>query len=401
MNSVPKASSNKPALPLSIGDPTVFGNLEPPKCVIDSLSEVVKNPKNYCYPPSVGFQSTREEIAKFHSRNLKRKILFDDVILTSGCSGAIELLFKSLLSENSEILLPNPGFPLYTTILNSNEFKVDYYNLKEPNPDDERSTFSFDVEDLENKLNQNENITCILVTNPSNPIGTVLGEQEIKDILAVCEKYQIAIVTDEIYGDICFGGRKFHAFAEIRDKYEYAVDVITMSGVAKEFLSPGLRVGWIVFNEYEKGNLENVRRGVENLSMVILGPNSITQKMIEQVINTQDMVVHKKELAKTLESNGSFFVEEFNKMIERNKFSIKLRALPSEGAMYVMIQVQGEGWDGKKFFERVQYEQNLIFLPGHLFGSKGNNYVRAVITPPKEILKEAVDRIEEFCIKNC
>jgi tyrosine aminotransferase len=168
----------------------------------------------------------------------------DNVIMANGCSGALELAFTALLDPGSILLVPKPGFPLYQVIAESHGATVVHYRLL---PDQQ---WECDLEHLEELLLEyGDRVRGILVNNPGNPAGSVFGKRHLQELVRFCDGHRLPIVADEIYGDLTFGSNVFYPLAQVAAEAGGHVPVITASGVGKQYLIPGWRVGWIVFQD--------------------------------------------------------------------------------------------------------------------------------------------------------
>lgn len=123
-----KPNPEKKVISLSIGDPTLFGNFVPPALVTDEITRVVREGKHNGYPPSIGYEQARAAIAK-HNTLPEAPVTANDVLICSGCSGALEICISALVEDGHNILLPKPGFSLYQTIAEARGIEVRYYNL--------------------------------------------------------------------------------------------------------------------------------------------------------------------------------------------------------------------------------------------------------------------------------
>lgn len=166
---------NKEVISLSIGDPTLFGNFQPPTEIIDEFTRVLRDSKHNGYPPSVGYQSARDAIAKHYSIP-EAPVTAADVIICSGCSGAIEMCISGLADEGQNILLPKPGFSLYQTVAEARGIEVRYYDLL---PD---RGWEADLDHVRSLIDSKT--ALLLVNNPSNPCGSNYSEQHLRDIVA-------------------------------------------------------------------------------------------------------------------------------------------------------------------------------------------------------------------------
>ena len=124
-----KPNPDKNMISLSIGDPTTFGNLEPHQVVLDAISESVNSGKRNGYAPSTGYLESRQAVAKHINKNPNLSLTSDDVILCSGCSCSLDLCISVLANPGENILVPRPGFPLYTTLAKGLGINTKEYNL--------------------------------------------------------------------------------------------------------------------------------------------------------------------------------------------------------------------------------------------------------------------------------
>lgn len=404
-----KVSSEKKLIPLSIGDPTVFRNLKTPNFFIESITKAAAKVENHGYLPSVGKLETRDAIAKQYSYP-NQKLSSQDVILSSGCSGALEIVFKALLNPRSsgdcrKVLLPSPGFPLYSTLLNAYDIPFESYSLLE-----ERN-WECDLGDIENQLQADSSIVALLLTNPSNPTGSVYSKEHLTEILKLAKKYNTILIADEIYGDIVFAPNRFHPLASLKTN-DLDVPVISVGGIAKEFLTPGFRVGWMIF--YSNGKLNSIKEGAKRLSMLILGPNSLIQAAIPSLFdeeNAKAVSQFKSSLVKTLADNAEYIYHRLNAIKVGGKPVFKVNK--SQGSMYSFIKLLEQPNDSNKaqkrpklsdlvfndsvqFMETLLEEESVFVLPGTAFGECVTDMIRITLTPPSDVLKEACDRIENF-----
>lgn len=192
---------NKKVIPLSIGDPTIFGNLKPCKEISESLQRVNLSGKYYGYQTAAGMEVARDAVADYHFKYTGNKINRHDVILASGCSHAIDLSICVLAEKGQNILIPRPGFPLYKTLTSVYDIQYKQYNLLAD------ENWSIDLKHLESLID--ENTAAIIVNNPSNPCGSVFSKEHLLEILEVAELYKIPIIADEIYDKFVFS-EKFY-----------------------------------------------------------------------------------------------------------------------------------------------------------------------------------------------
>jgi tyrosine aminotransferase len=165
------------------------------------------------------------------------------VIVTNGCSGALEIALTALLDPCTAILVPQPSYPLYQMIAETHGAKVIHYRLR---PD---SNWECDMDHLQDLMEQHGNVRAIIVNNPSSATGAVFSELHIVQLLEFSRIHRLPIVADEVFGDLTYGSSQFCPIAQVAAKLGRQVPIITTSGLSKRFLLPGWRVGWMTFHD--------------------------------------------------------------------------------------------------------------------------------------------------------
>mmetsp|Transcript_39685 Transcript_39685/g.73116 ORF Transcript_39685/g.73116 Transcript_39685/m.73116 type:complete len:444 (+) Transcript_39685:33-1364(+) len=385
--------TDKELIPLSLGDPTVYGNLLPPEGLTEAVVRQVRARRCNGYAHSAGVAHVRSSVAKFMSDpGGVATYTADDVVFGSGGSGALEMAITATVDEGDNLLVPAPGFPLYQVIAESNGSFVKPYPLL---PD---RGWEVDCAALDALVDSKTK--AIVVNNPSNPCGSVFSDDNLKAIVAVAEKHQLPIIADEIYGTMTFSGTPFTPIAAVAPN----VPVLTVSGMAKMLLVPGWRVGWLCIHDGGR-DLAELRSGIMNLSQLILGANTLAQAALEEYLSSGgpptdgggggsgEIASFNREYVRTLESSAHFSVASLSK-------AHGLKVIEPKGAMYMMVQVLPELFDeavgdDKDFAQKLLEEESVFVLPGSCFGAP--NFFRVVFTAPQEKLGEAYARIAEFC----
>merc|ERR1711988_408116 len=369
---------DKKMISLSIGDPTVFGNLKPSKNVIDAIASSVNSGKCNGYAPSTGYLEARKAVAE----HIGDGIGPDDVVLCSGCSCSLDLCISAVANPGQNILVPRPGFPLYTTLANGLGIKTKEYNLIPEND------WQVDLDHMESVID--ENTVAILVNNPSNPCGSVFDEAHLTEILKIAEEYCLPIIADEIYEHFVFNGSE-KPYTPIA-KLSKNVPVLSCGGLTKRYLVPSWRLGWITIHERNGIFQESgIRKGLHSLSQRIIGANTIVQGALPSILK---------------ETPASFFNETLDQIEANAKLAFEklsqvpgLRPVMPSGAMYMMVGIDRAGFskdfdNDLEIVEAMVTEQSVFCLPGKCFNIP--NFFRIVLTVPKEMLIDACDRMMEF-----
>lgn len=379
----------KKMIPLSIGDPTVFGNLRMAETFRDAIIENLKSENFNGYSSSMGRPEARAAVAKYYQTKTS-PLTADDVIICSGCSGAIEIAIKSMTSPGENILLPKPGFSLYQTIAEQYGVKCRYYDLIA------EKNWEADLEQMEQLID--ERTKLIFVNNPSNPCGSVYSKDHLNAILDVAERNKLPIISDEIYGNMCFTGSTFYPLASLTNQ----VPILAVGGIAKEFLVPGYRVGWILLHD-RNSILKDVIAGIKKLTQLIIGANTLVQSALPSILTPEQGSKKHEELTQWRKTVMA--------QLEKNALytSKTLQAVPGlnvivpQGAMYVMVGIDIESFDSisndLEFAQALLDEESVFVIPGSCF--KMPNFFRVVFSAPHEKLTEAYERIHAFCSRHC
>lgn len=369
----------KKMIALSIGDPTVFGNLPTDEAVLQAMKDAIDSQKFNGYAPSVGYLKSREAVSNFYSCP-QAPLEAEDVILTSGCSQAIDLAISVLCNPGDNILVPCPGFSLYKTLAVSMGIEVKLYNLLP------EKSWEVDLQHLESLID--ERTSCLIVTNPSNPCGSVFTKEHLQKILKVASRYCIPILADEIYSDMVFPGCNSPSMASLSSD----VPILACGGLAKRWLVPGWRLGWILIHDRNDIFGTEVRQGLVKLSQRILGACTIVQGALESILNNTPQSFYSSTIG-FLKSNSEICFNELSTVPG-------LTPVMPSGAMYLMVGIDMEHFPDFKndvdFTERLVTEQSVFCLPASAF--EYPNFFRIVVTVPEEQMVEACDRIREFCL---
>lgn len=376
--------STKPFIALSIGDPTVDGNLLPPTTAQNAIVKAIHSNKYNGYPMTIGIAPARAAVAKFFSQwapSLETPITADDVILSSGASHAIELTLGALCNPGDNVLLPAPGFTQYGVISNNKQIVNKFYHCKPG------ANWEADLDEMRSLVDSRTK--AILINNPSNPCGSNFTRQHVTDILRLAEELKIPVVSDEIYAGMVWEGETFTSVADVKCD----VPRIILGGVSKAFVAPGWRMGWIIRVDPKKC-LNNFMAGAAALTTLIVGPGALIQGAMTEFLQGTP-ADYFKTLIKTLSDNSNYFYTRFNKIPG-------LRASRPQGAMYFVFEIDFSKFDGMKtdidFMNLLFEEENILVLPGCIF--RAENMIRLVTTRPQAMNKEAIDRIEAFCARH-
>ncbi|XP_031634159.1 tyrosine aminotransferase [Contarinia nasturtii] len=368
---------NKAFIPLSVGDPTVFGNLKAADETIQAVRNAIDEGKHNGYAHSAGSILAREAVCKYVAPH-QGSVEPNDVILCSGCSSSLDLCIGAIADSGKNLLIPTPGFSIYRTLAISYGIEVRSYNLL---PDKQ---WEVDLEQLEELMD--EHTAAIVLTNPSNPCGSVFRKNHLLDIIALCEKYCIPIIADEIYEHFVFPGVEYHSVSSLSKN----VPVLSCGGLTKRFLVPGWRMGWIVIHD-RHDIFKELRKGLANLSTRILGSNTLIQGALPEILEKTPTTFF-DSIVETLYKHAKLA---YDILCD----AVGLKPIMPDGAMYMMIGIDIDNFpeyqNELEFVQALVKEQSVFCLPGQCFNYP--NYMRIVLTVPEHLIWESCIRIADFC----
>lgn len=321
-----------------------------------------------------------------------------DIVIASGASGALDLAIGTLLDPGDELLVPCPGFPLYTTIAEARGIKLSPYKLR---PD---ADWEADLEQVDLLLQQARARgvrSTLLINNPSNPCGTVFSREHVTALLAIAERHAVPVISDEIYARVVFKGVEFVSAADVAPN----VPVLVVGGIAKEYMVPGWRVGWLaLYGEAgvsrQNGSLAAIRKGLAAVSQLTLGANSLILSALPAILTPRagpqadGLAAWRAATLRQLEDNAKFACEALENIPG-------VAVVRPSGSMYLLFSVpsspDGTRGDDVLFAKTLLNDMAVFVLPGAAFGAPG--FCRIVLTPPIEKLREAFARIATFCAR--
>lgn len=366
------AKTGKEMLYLNIGDPNVY-DWRTPQHIIDATYKAMCENYNG-YSPSSGVPAAIKCIEEEANRKGIDNVL--DIFITTGGSEAIELCLNALVNPGDNFLMPTPGYPLYTAV----ESKLDAV----PNPYylDESNGWAPDIEDIKSKINGRTK--AIVLINPNNPTGAVYKKETLLQIIDIAKEHNLVIMADEIYDKLLFDDAKMVSIAAL-DK---DVSCITFSGLSKNYVVPGWRVGWGIVS----GKREVMADYIEAINKLLrarLCANHPEQfGLIAALTGSQE---HIPVMNKILQHRRDLTLDIINTIDGIN-------LVKPQGAFYAYAAIDVD--DDTKFCNELLRETGVVVVPGSGFGKKPNtNYFRYVILPDERTLERGFKKIAEFYSK--
>jgi LL-diaminopimelate aminotransferase len=353
---------------LGVGDP----DLNPPEPVIDSLIRGVQEKGAHNYSSYEGIPQLRHAFARWFDKRFGVSVDQDtEVLPLIGSKEGIGHIFFSHVDPGDEVLIPDPGYPVYTAGAVLAGATARYFPLRRENG------FLPDIEELESYVTSNTKM--IWLNYPSNPTTAMADIHTFTDIVDFAEKYGILVCHDTAYSEIVFDGNQSVSFLQVPGAKDVGVEFHSLS---KTFCMPGWRVGFAVGNADVIGALSKVKT---NLDSGIFIP--VQEAAVTALTECEEDA---ERIRRVFEGRRNFFVKGLMDMGWKVP-------LPSS-TFYVWAPVPG-AYDSMEFCMHLLNETGIVCTPGVGFGKNGEGFVRMSLTIPEERLITALERIESMNIK--
>ncbi len=365
------AATGKKMYYLNIGDPNVYDFDTPPE-LVDSVVDALRSFKNG-YAPSSGIPSAIEAIRR-DAEKIKGIKNIQDIFVTTGAAEAIDIVISSLLNPGENILTPKPGYPLYTALEAKLSLEVNPYFLNESNG------WQPDPDEIREKINQRTR--AILLINPNNPTGSVYKREVLEEIVQIADEYNLVILADEIYDKLVFDGEdEMVSIASINPD----LPVITFSGMSKNFMAPGWRLGWGIVSGRED-LVAGIVDAFNRLLRSRVSANHPLMYAIPTALNGDQK--HLKASLEKLRKRSQLTSDMINQIDG-------IDVVKPSGAFYAFPSIKVH--DDEHFCIELLRETGVVVVPGSGFGQKpGENHFRIVICPTEKDLTEAYTLIGDF-----
>jgi len=320
------------------------------------------------YVPAAGIPELREAIAEYISKTRKIPVDPEEVVVTPGAKPIIFFAILALVNPGEEVLYPNPGFPIYESVIKFVGAKPVPIPLKEEND------FRIDHEYVKEKVTKKTKM--VILNSPENPTGGVLTRDDLKLIAdCIAERDDVIVLSDEIYSRIIYEG-SHESIASLPGMKE---KTIILDGFSKTYAMTGWRLGYGVMR----------KDLAEKITQLMINSNSCTCAFIqmagiEALKGPQDSV---DRMVAEFRKRREIIVEGLNKIKG-------VTCKKPKGAFYVFPNIMGTGLRSKELSDYLLNEVGVAVLPGTSFGKYGEGYLRISFANSVENIKEALRRIE-------
>jgi arginine:pyruvate transaminase len=352
---------------LSIGEP----DAPAPKAILDAAIAGIKARRTR-YTNGRGEAAVTEALARKYAARSGRAVTGANVAYMPGTQTALYAVMNALAEAGNEVLVGDPLYATYEGVIRSTGADVVLVPL------DPAHGFHMRAADLEARITPRSRV--LLLNSPHNPTGATLSAGEIADIVAVCKRHDLWIVSDEVYEKLAFGG----GFASPFDHPDGAERTVVVSSISKSHMLPGFRSGWCV------GPQNFMERFLPLSETMLFGAQPFLQDAAGFAI-THDFV----ECDAMVESlaRRAALVPELLANVPG------LACVMPEGGMFAMVDVAGTGLNGLDFAWRLLDEEKVAIMPGSSFGEQAAGHVRISLTAGEDVLREAAARMARLAIR--
>ena len=324
------------------------------------------------YGPAAGLPELREAIAKDVGATRNISVSPEEIVVTPGAKPIMYFVITALVNPSDEVIYPNPGFPIYESVINF------VGGVPVPIPLREETGFGFDLEVLERRASSRTKL--IIINSPQNPTGGVLEPDQLGRIAEIARRYRIPVLADEIYKSFLYDGE----FASITRFPGMEGLVIILDGFSKAYAMTGWRLGYGVM------------------------PQTLAEHVTRLMVNSNSCTASFTQLAGIAALQGdqtpvARMVAEFKR--RRDLIVEGLNRLPGvscrspRGAFYVFPNVKGLRRPSSQVAEVLLNDAGVAVLGGTAFGEYGEGYLRLSYANSEANLRAALDRMRPVCAR--
>ena len=349
---------------LEIGEP----DFNSPSNIIDAGKRALD--EGYTrYSPSPGYPELRERIAKEVRETRGVSVSGDNVVVTPGGKPIMFFLMMAIVDPGDEVLYPNPGFPIYESMISF------VGGVPVPMQLHESKDFNIDIDEIAGQITGRTKL--MVINSPNNPCGSVIPREDLERLSELAKQHDIIVLADEIYSKFLYEG-KHHSVSTFPDMRERT---IILDGFSKSYAMTGWRIGYGVMP------LELV----EPISRLVTNSVSCTASFtqmaaLEALDGPQD---HSYTMVAEFKRRRDIIVDGLNEIKG-------IRCRVPKGAFYAFPNIEDTGMSSEQFADDLLNKAGVACLTGEAFGEYGDGFVRFSFANSTENIEKALERIESF-----
>lgn len=356
-------AQGRDVISLGIGEP----DFTAPPQVVETLSRAAKAGLSG-YTPPAGLAVLREALAFYYKEYFSAPVDPNRIIITSGASGALMLAAMALINPGDEVLMPDPSYPA------NQNFILAAGGVPRLIPSSAQQRFQLSAEDV--RQNWSPATRGVLIASPSNPTGTTIALEELRELVAEVRRRDGFIIMDEIYLGLYYGDAPRSALT-IDD------DIIIINSFSKFFHMTGWRLGWLIAPAAMIPAIERIAA-----SMAICAPT---------LAQHAALTCFEPDVMRIYENRRLSFKQRRDYLLpELERIGLHVPVVP-DGAFYIYTDISRYNTPSGEFSHRLLHEAGVAAVPGHDFGSaQADHTLRLSYATGLDRLKEAIGRMERF-----
>ncbi|MGB5809247.1 MAG: aminotransferase class I/II-fold pyridoxal phosphate-dependent enzyme [Polyangiales bacterium] len=360
---------------LNIGNPGLFG-FRTPETMRMAMIENLPTSEAYCHQK--GIFPAREAVVMQQQERGVMNVTAEHVFIGNGVSELIDLTLRALLNPGDEVLIPSPDYPLWTAAVTLNGGGAVHY------PCPPEKGFQPDLDALAGLIT--ERTRAIVIINPNNPTGAVYSREVLEAMVALAERHNLVVFSDEIYDGMVYDDAEFVPIAPLVKNTLCG----TFSGLSKVYRACGFRVGWVAFSGTNELAGEYLH-GLDLLASLRLCSNVPGQWGVQTALGGYQSL---KELIRP----GGRLYESRQAVIRGVEASDYLSLIVPGGSMYAFVGADVDklrGFDDQEFAMKLLQTQHVLVAPGSSFNVDYTNYFRMTILPEASVIEDVFHRMEK------
>jgi len=349
---------------LEVGEP----DFDTPENIIQAGAEALQSGWTH-YGPANGDPELREAITTYINGSRGTSFSPDQVVVTPGGKPIMFFLILALLEKGDEAIYPDPGFPIYESMINFSGAKAVPITLREENQ------FRLDVEELASLVTDKTKL--LIINSPANPTGGVLERADLEAIAKIAVEHDLIVLSDEIYSELLYEGEH----VSIATLPGMAERTVILEGFSKTYAMTGWRLGYGLFPTELAPLIAKL--AVNSVSCTSV---AVQRAGIAALTGPQDKVVEFRDA----------FRARRDLVIDRLNAIPGISALKPKGAFYAFPNITQTGKSSKEFADSLLQDYGVAAIAGTSFGAAGEGYIRLSTANSEANLTKALDRLEQM-----
>jgi aspartate/methionine/tyrosine aminotransferase len=352
---------------LELGEP----DFHPAAPVVDAVRDAVAAGRDR-YVATRGVPALREAIANYLKRTRRLEVAAEEVLVAPGCKMALSLAMMALIEPGDEVLYPDPGFPVYPSFTRGLGAKAVPFGLVGENK------FQPDLNEIAAKITPRTRL--LIFNSPNNPTGTVFNEKALAQIAGLARKHDLWIISDEIYARIVFNWE----YQSIWAQPGMAERTVIIDGFSKSFAMTGWRLGYAVAPKHV----------VDAMDLLVLNTFTCVAEFtqVAAIEALRDSTNAVEAMVAEYRKRRDLFVSGLNRIPG-------FRCLAPDGAFYAWVNIEDTGTSAEEVAKLLLEEAGVAGIAGAAFGPQGKDYLRFSLVSARNLLEEALDRIQRVSVR--